>query len=125
MSSAFVVVPAVAAPSSHSAPSVTTTRHLNSPGSLGTMALGAGVLAAVARRAAPRRNAVARRALTGAAQQRATPVTARYATTVVAPPEEILGIKPDAKYNVPAGVREKLGKNLLLNEKLGNYNCGN
>ena len=117
MSSAFVVVPAVAAPSSHSAPSVTTIRHLNSPGSLGTMTLGAGVLAAVARRAAPRRNAVARRALTGAARQRATPVTARHATTVVAPPEEILGIKPDAKYNVPAGVREKLGKNLLLNEK--------
>lgn len=123
MSSAFVVVPAAAAPSSHSAPSVTTTRHLNSPGSLGTMTLGAGVLAAVARRAAPRRNAVVRRALTGAARQRATPVTARHATTVVAPPEEILGIKPDAKYNVPAGVREKLGKNLLLNEKLGNYNC--
>ena len=113
----------MAAPSSHSAPSViTTTRHL-SPGSLGTMTLGAGVLAAMARRAAPRRNAVARRALTGALRHRATPVTARHATTVVAPPEEILGIKPDEKYNVPAGVREKLGKNLLLNEKLGNYNC--
>lgn len=41
----------------------------------------------------------------------------RRAAAVMAPPEEILGIKPDGKYNVPAGVREKLGKNLLLNSK--------
>ena len=44
-------------------------------------------------------------------------MTARMATTVLAPPGELLGVSPDEKYNVPAGVREKLGKDLLLNPK--------
>ena len=30
--------------------------------------------------------------------------------------QELLGVEADEKYNVPVGVAEKLGKNLLLNE---------
>mmetsp|Transcript_65148 Transcript_65148/g.152497 ORF Transcript_65148/g.152497 Transcript_65148/m.152497 type:complete len:476 (+) Transcript_65148:64-1491(+) len=49
-------------------------------------------------------------------RQRAS-LTGRMAATVLAPPGELLGVAPDEKYNVPAGVREKLGKDLLLNPK--------
>ena len=49
-------------------------------------------------------------------KQRAS-LTGRMAATVLAPPGELLGVAPDEKYNVPAGVREKLGKDLLLNPK--------
>ena len=48
---------------------------------------------------------------------RACALTSRKAATVLAPPGELLGVAPDEKYNVPVGVREKLGKDLLLNPK--------
>ncbi|CAL1150195.1 unnamed protein product [Cladocopium goreaui] len=80
------------------------------------MALGAG-LVTLRRfsRSVPRRALAGHTAVTRTAPK--VPGLPRKAATVLAPPEEILGIKPDEKYNVPAGVREKLGKNLLLNEK--------
>jgi hypothetical protein len=82
----------------------------------GAMALGAG-LVTLRRfsRSVPRRALAGHTAVTRTVPK--VPGLPRKAATVLAPPEEILGIKPDEKYNVPAGVREKLGKNLLLNEK--------
>lgn len=87
------------------------------PGSPGAMtALGGAGLVALARRCATaRRGGLATRLAMG--PSRKVGVARLASATVMAPPEEILGIKPDEKYNVPVGVREKLGKNLLLNEK--------
>ena len=77
---------------------------------------------AVLQKLALRSNRVQRRALSGKSlrlpRPRAAPLlTSRMAATVLAPPGELLGVAPDEKYNVPVGVREKLGKDLLLNSK--------
>lgn len=85
-----------------------------SPGVTMTALGGAGLVALARRCATARRGGPATRLAMGRSRQVGV---ARSAATVMAPPEEILGIKPDEKYNVPVGVREKLGKNLLLNEK--------
>ena len=124
MSSAFVVSPSLSASPSAAPPEPKLRGTRGSAGAraargsvgFGAMALGAG-LVTLRRfsRSVPRRALAGHTAVTRTVPK--VPGLPRKAATVLAPPEEILGIKPDEKYNVPAGVREKLGKNLLLNEK--------
>ena len=122
MSSAFVVSPSIkAAPSAERGPAPPTfsssSRAPKGWNQLGLGAMSLGGLVALKRLSRCR---LAGRALgTAKSQRRGFKVSGvtRNAATTLAKPEEILGIKPDEKYNVPAGVREKLGKNLLLNDK--------
>mmetsp|Transcript_94946 Transcript_94946/g.116269 ORF Transcript_94946/g.116269 Transcript_94946/m.116269 type:complete len:467 (+) Transcript_94946:76-1476(+) len=128
MSGAFVALPG---PSTVGAPSValganrSSTRGSFAPGALQLGAMSCAGLVALRRMAKGSRWAsrtLPRRALGSSIRSYQGPapstVTRSAAVQVrTAPPEELLGIQPDEKYNVPVGVREKLGKNLLLNEK--------
>lgn len=57
--------------------------------------------------------------LAGASRSFATFSTSlpRHAAPTIVAPEPVCGVEPDSKYNVPMGIREKLGKDLLLKSK--------
>eukprot|EP00441_Pelagodinium_beii_P037207 CAMPEP_0197644568 /NCGR_PEP_ID=MMETSP1338-20131121/17498_1 /TAXON_ID=43686 ORGANISM="Pelagodinium beii, Strain RCC1491" /NCGR_SAMPLE_ID=MMETSP1338 /ASSEMBLY_ACC=CAM_ASM_000754 /LENGTH=467 /DNA_ID=CAMNT_0043217987 /DNA_START=60 /DNA_END=1463 /DNA_ORIENTATION=+ len=92
-----------------------------SQGIAGAMFASAAIIRAAALRQGKRRSAAfapaAMRRLLGPSGQKELMATRRFAAKVTPPPGDFLGTAPDDKYNVPIGVREKVGKNLLLNPK--------
>ncbi|CAJ1405749.1 unnamed protein product [Effrenium voratum] len=110
MALAFAATPALRAPTavSHRAGEARRARGQD----LAMKAMTGGLALAALRRFRPSRGY----RLAGANPNAQRPLGLHRAAAVLAKPKELLGVEADEKYNVPVGVAEKLGKNLLLNE---------